>query len=32
MEGTHAGAAHEEQQPAGRAHIGEVCGGLQESV
>jgi len=27
-EGTHAGAAHEELQPVGRTHAGEVCGEL----
>ena len=26
--GTHAGAVHEEQQPVGRTHIGELCGEL----
>jgi len=28
MEGTNAGAVHEELQPMGRSHIGEVCGEL----
>ncbi|GAB0185918.1 zinc finger and BTB domain-containing protein 5 [Grus japonensis] len=28
VEGTHAGAAHEELQPMGRTHSGEVGGGL----
>jgi len=28
MEGTHAGAAHEELQPVGMTHVGEVHGGL----
>ncbi|GAB0183427.1 hypothetical protein GRJ2_000808000 [Grus japonensis] len=28
VEGTHAGAVHEELQPMGRTHVGEVCGGL----
>jgi len=28
VEGTHAGAVHEELQPMGRTHIGEVCGEL----
>ena len=27
-EGTHAGAVHEEMQPVGRSHVGEVCGEL----
>jgi len=28
VEGTHAEAVHEELQPMGRTHIGEVCGEL----
>jgi len=28
MEATHAGAVHEERQPTGRSHAGEVHGGL----
>jgi len=28
MAGTHAGAVHEELQPVGKTHIGEVCGEL----
>jgi len=27
VEGTHAGAVHEELQPVGRTHLGEVHGG-----
>ena len=28
VEGTHAGAVHEELQPMGRTHVGEDCGEL----